>query len=255
MRTAKRSGFTLIELLVVIAIIAILASLLLPGLARAKSKAKKIACLNNMRQIVIAMSAYANENNDKVVEARGKSVQVALNPPEANMAATAGLVVSNKSSSVWNCADRPPKYPVYEPAFDQWVIGYQYFGGIETWTNPAGSFPGYSPVKLANSQPHWVLAADAVMKINGVWGADDRDIFEGVPPHGGGRGKKATGGNQVFADGSARWYRAQDMSFFHCWDAAGTGRAAYFYQDPKDFDPVRWSDTVRRALRFSTREP
>jgi len=66
-RRDRELGFTLIELLVVIAIIGILASLLLPALARAKQKGQSVRCLSNVRQMSLGYYLYADEHSDNVV--------------------------------------------------------------------------------------------------------------------------------------------------------------------------------------------
>ena len=75
-----KRGFTLIELLVVIAIIAVVASLLLPSLARARSKANQVSCLSNLRQIGLAFSLYLSENNDRFADRRDLKTALGYKP-------------------------------------------------------------------------------------------------------------------------------------------------------------------------------
>ncbi len=66
----NRKGFTLIELLVVIAIIAILAAILFPVFARAREKARQTSCINNQRQIVLAINMYAQDHEETLPESQ-----------------------------------------------------------------------------------------------------------------------------------------------------------------------------------------
>lgn len=117
-------AFTLVELLVVIAIIGILAAMLLPAMGRAKGSAQRIACVNNLHQIGIALNGYVQDNQERLPVCAGYLPSQMTNLPPI----TTTLFEVPKTNQLYKCPSDNTIFPVELTSYEWnfWLNGAPY---------------------------------------------------------------------------------------------------------------------------------
>jgi prepilin-type N-terminal cleavage/methylation domain-containing protein len=152
-----RVAFTLIELLVVIAIISILAALLLPALSGAKQRAKRVECVSNIRQFLLAAHMYANDSDQRVPSGASDSVTpngvLDDSVPILSGSTRTQMVQYAGSYKMLGCPSLGAPFNTAAGWFESgygYVIGYNYLGGHANtpWPLLPNAEPWFSPQKL-----------------------------------------------------------------------------------------------------------